>query len=36
MDQLARAVLQELNDVAAAARRAAAPPLVLVPLSRAS
>jgi CHAD domain-containing protein len=36
MDQLARAVLHELTDVAAAARRAAAPPLVLVPLSRAS
>jgi CHAD domain-containing protein len=36
MDELARAVLQELNSAAAQARRAAKPPLVLVPVSRAS
>jgi CHAD domain-containing protein len=36
MDQLARALLQELNHTAAQARRAAKPPLVLVPVARAS
>ena len=36
MDQLARALLQELNHAAAQARRAAKPPLVLVPVARAS
>jgi hypothetical protein len=36
MDELARAVLQELNSAAAQARRAAKPPLVLVPVARAS
>ncbi len=36
MDQLARAVLQQLNRAAAQARRAARPPLVLVPVARAS
>ncbi|MGA8567550.1 MAG: hypothetical protein WB580_07130, partial [Candidatus Binataceae bacterium] len=36
MDELARAVLRELNSAAAQARRAAKPPLALVPLVRAS
>jgi CHAD domain-containing protein len=36
MEDLARAVLHELNDAAAQARRAAKPPLALVPLARAS
>jgi len=36
MDELARAVLQELNNTAAQARRAAKPPLALVPVVRAS
>jgi len=36
MDELARAVLQELNNAAAQARRAAKPPLALVPVVRAS
>jgi len=36
MEELARAVLEELNDAAAQARRAAKPPLALVPVVRAS
>jgi CHAD domain-containing protein len=36
MDELARAVLYELNGAAAQARRAAKPPLALVPVVRAS
>lgn len=36
MEELARAVLQELNRASAQARRAARPPLVLVPVAHAS
>ncbi len=36
IDELARTVLQELNDAAAQARRAAKPPLALVPMVSAS
>jgi hypothetical protein len=36
MDELARTVLSELNSAAAQARRAAKPPLALVPLTRVS
>ena len=36
MEEVARAVLQELNHAAAQERRVAKPPLVLVPVARAS